>query len=41
MAYYVTLDLENIEELFSLASAAKGNMDTSIRTAIAATIDGD
>jgi hypothetical protein len=38
-AYYVTLDLENIEELFSLASASEGDMDSSIRIAIAATID--
>jgi hypothetical protein len=38
-AYYVTLDLENIEELFSLASATEGEMDRSIRIAIAATIE--
>jgi len=38
-AYYVPLDLENIEELFSLAAASAGDMDTAIRIAIAATID--
>jgi hypothetical protein len=39
-AYYVPLDLENIEELFSLASASAGDMDArTIRMAIAATID--
>jgi hypothetical protein len=38
-AYYVALDLENIEELFSLASAVEGNMEIVIRKAIAATID--
>lgn len=38
-AYYVHMDLENIEELFSLASATEGDMDTAIQTAIAATID--
>jgi len=38
-AYWVNLDLENIEELFSLASATKGEMDHHIRIAIAATID--
>jgi hypothetical protein len=38
-AYYVTLDLENIEELFSLAAASRGEMDVLIRRAIAATIN--
>jgi hypothetical protein len=38
-AYWVNLDLENIEELFSLAAASQGDMDRHIRTAIAATID--
>lgn len=38
-AYYVHLDLENIEELFSLASASAGEMDAAIRVAISATID--
>jgi hypothetical protein len=38
-AYWVNLDLENIEELFSLAAASQGDMDRLIRTAIAATID--
>jgi hypothetical protein len=38
-AYYVSMDLENIEELFSLAAATEGDMDNSIRIAIAATID--
>ena len=38
-AYWVNLDLENIEELFSLASASPGNIMTQIRLAIAATLD--
>lgn len=38
-AYWVTLDLENIEELFSLASASRGKMDEHIKLAIAATLD--
>jgi len=38
-AYYVNLDLENIEELFSLASASLGRMDLDIRIAIASTVD--
>lgn len=38
-AYWVNLDLENIEELFSLASATKGDMDRYIRIAIAATLE--
>jgi hypothetical protein len=38
-AYWVNLDLENIEELFSLASASKGSMHELIQTAIAATLD--
>jgi hypothetical protein len=37
-AYWVTMDLENIEELFSLASAKGGDMDRHIRLAIAATL---
>ena len=38
-AYWVNLDLENIEELFSLASASSGGMDQNVRLAIAATLD--
>jgi len=38
-AYWVNLDLENIEQLFSLAAATKGDMDRHTRIAIAATID--
>jgi hypothetical protein len=38
-AYRLPLDLENIEELFSLASAGKDDRTDDIRRAIAATID--
>jgi hypothetical protein len=38
-AYWVKLDLENIEELFSLASASAGDIGEQIRLAIAATLD--
>jgi SIR2-like domain len=38
-AYRVQIDLENIEELFSLASASKGHMEESIKLAIAATLE--
>jgi len=38
-AYWVTLDLENIEELFSLASASTGALNEDIMLAVAATID--
>lgn len=38
-AYRVQVDLENIEELFSLASASANTHDESIRLAIAATLD--
>lgn len=38
-AYWVQMDLENIEELFSLASAYPDEMGRDIRLAIAATID--
>ena len=38
-AYRVQLDLENIEQLFSLASIAGDRYSEAIRTAIAATID--
>jgi hypothetical protein len=38
-AYWVTLDLENIEELFSLASISDEALSKDIRLAIAATID--
>jgi len=38
-AYRVTMNLENIEELFSLASASRGEMDKHIRLAIAGTLD--
>lgn len=38
-SYWVTLDLENIEELFSLASASAGSISEDIRLAIAATLD--
>jgi hypothetical protein len=38
-AYWVNMDLENIEELFSLASASAGHMDVNVRLAIAATLD--
>jgi len=38
-AYWVNLDLENIEELFSLAFAKKDGIATSMRLAIAATLD--
>jgi hypothetical protein len=37
-SYRVKLDLENIEELFSLAAAADTGLTDSIRTAIAATL---
>lgn len=38
-AYRVQVDLENIEELFSLASASPSPMEESIKLAIAATLD--
>ncbi len=38
-AYRVKIDLENIEELFSLASASPNPMEEAIRLAIAATLD--
>jgi hypothetical protein len=38
-AYWVNLDLENIEELFSLASALPGKLDAKIKLAIAATLN--
>ncbi|WP_342750606.1 SIR2 family protein [Termitidicoccus mucosus] len=38
-AYWVNLDLENIEELFSLASSKSRSLSNSIRIAIAATLD--
>lgn len=38
-AYRVQIDLENIEELFSLASASPSTMEDSIKLAIAATLD--
>src|SRR6266850_6689400 len=38
-AYWVSQDLENIEELFSLASASAGGLDGKIQRAIAATLD--
>lgn len=38
-AYRVQIDLENIEELFSLASASPSPMEESIKLAIAATLD--
>lgn len=38
-AYWTTLDLENIEELFSLASAGPGKLGGKIQLAIAATLD--
>lgn len=38
-AYRVQVDLENIEELFSLASASANTHEESIRLAIAATLD--
>lgn len=38
-AYRVKIDLENIEELFSLASASNDSMSDDIRLAIAATLD--
>jgi hypothetical protein len=38
-AYRVRLDLENIEELFSLASAIDDSLADDIRTAVAATLD--
>ncbi|TXH03083.1 MAG: hypothetical protein E6R07_13415 [Nevskiaceae bacterium] len=38
-AYWTKLDLENIEELFSLASSTSGNLSQHIQTAIAATLD--
>jgi hypothetical protein len=37
-AYYVNMDLENIEELFSLASATGGEMDKETRTASDVTV---
>ena len=38
-AYRIPIDLENIEELFSLASAAGDSLSRDIRIAIAATLD--
>src|SRR5207244_2904212 len=38
-AYWVNLDLENIEELFSLAAASPGRVTNEIQLAIAATLD--
>ena len=38
-AYWTKLDLENIEELFSLASSNGGDLSQHIQTAIAATLD--
>lgn len=38
-AYWVNMELENIEELFSLASAGTGKMDDEVRLAIAATLE--
>lgn len=38
-AYRIRLDLENIEELFSLAAASPGRLTDDIRLAIAATLD--
>ena len=38
-AYWTVLDLENIEELFSLASASAGTLNSHIQQAIGATID--
>lgn len=38
-AYWIQMDLENIEELFSLASATKEQISADIRLAIAATLD--
>jgi hypothetical protein len=38
-AYRIKLDLENIEELFSLASASSRTLTKQIRVAIAATLD--
>lgn len=38
-AYRVQIDLENIEELFSLASASLGQPEENIKLAIAATLD--
>src|SRR5262245_56174145 len=37
-SYRVKIDLENIEELFSLAAAADSSLMSSIRVAIAATL---
>jgi hypothetical protein len=38
-AYRIQIDLENIEELFSLASASTGQLEESMKLAIAATLD--
>lgn len=38
-AYRIQIDLENIEDLFSLASASPGQLEEHIRLAIAATLD--
>lgn len=38
-AYRVHVDLENIEDLFSLASASQGQLEDNIKLAIAATLD--
>ena len=38
-AYWIPMDLDNIEELFSLASAYPDKIGRSVRLAIAATLD--
>lgn len=38
-AYWITMDLDNIEELFSLASTTSKKLSNSIRSAIASTLD--
>ena len=38
-AYWVSMDLEDIEELFSLASALAGGLSSHMRLAMAATLD--
>lgn len=38
-AYRIQIDLENIEDLFSLASASPGQLEEHIKLAIAATLD--
>ena len=37
--YRVSIELENIEDLFSLAAASRDNLSNDIRVAIAATLD--